>query len=345
MRKTRKILAVLLAATMTFALGGCVTTQDPTASVDSGSSSESSSSASSSASSSSSSSSGSSSESSSSSASGAVPDEGTVVYIARALSDPFAALNAQAAQEAFLEAYPNWTFTIKDADNDAAKLIQILEDAATQGVDIVYDGGVAGADATQAVKDAQAAGVFVFGVEVAASEVEPEIAPYICVDFYHTYKVLMDWSLDQIPENANAVVLSSIEGFDPCIERERALNEMLEERPDINVLAWQYCDYDTTEAMNQMEDWLQHYDNIDAVISLTDTMAIGAIEAYRANNIDCTDVWICGVDALLDACSYIESGELTVSVFRPPSAYAEAEVELIEDYYAGNVEDGEVRVI
>jgi len=274
------------------------------------------------------------------------PEEGVFVYIGRGLSDPFCALNAYAMQDVFLEAHPGWSFIIKDADNDAAKLIQIIEDATAQGVDIIADGGVAGADATSAVKDAIANGIFVYGVEVACSETEPEIAPYVCVDFYHTYKVLMDWSVDQIPENANAVVLSGIQGFEPCVERERALNEMLEQRPDINILAWQYANYATDDATVIMEDWLQVYDNIDAVISLTDTMAIGAIEAYHAAGIDCKDVWICGVDALLDACNYIKEGELDVSVFRPPVAYANAELSLCERYYDGDITDqGEVVVI
>lgn len=271
------------------------------------------------------------------------PETGTLVYIARGMSDPFAALNAYTAQEVFLEAHPGWTFSIKDADNDASKLLQIIEDATTQGVDIIANGGVAGADCTAAIKNAIDAGIFVFGIEVPVSDSEPDIAPYVCVDFYNTYKVLMDWSVDQVPENANAVVLSGIQGFEPCTERERALNEFLEARPDVNVLAYQYANYNTDEAMKIMEDWLQMYDDIDAVICLTDTMAVGAIEAYRAAGIDCTDVWICGVDALLDACAYIESGELTVSVFRPPQAYAEGELELCERYYAGDVTDpGEV---
>ena len=269
---------------------------------------------------------------------GVVPDSGTFVYIGRGLSDPFCALCAQAMQSAFLDKYPNWTFSIQDADNDASKLIEILENCITQGVDVIADGGVADSDATATVKEVIDADIFIYGVEIAPSEKE-DIAPYVYVDFYNTYKVLMDWSLDQVPENANVVILSGIQGFAPCTAREKALDEFLEARPDVNVLDKQYANYNTDEAMNIMEDWLQMYDNIDAVLSLTDTMAIGAIEAYRAAGMDCTDVWICGVDALTDACGYIESGELTVSVFRSPQKYAEAGIDLIERYYAGEITD------
>lgn len=271
-------------------------------------------------------------------AAGGFPESGTFVYIGRGMADPFCALNASVMERMFLEAYPGWTFSIQDANNDAAKLIQIIEDATAQGVDIIGNGGVAGADCEAAARDAIDNGIFVFGIETPVAEKEG-IAPYVYVDFYNTYKVLMDWSEDQVPQDANVVVLSGIEGFDPCVQRERALDEFLEARPDVNVLAYQYANYNTDEAMNIMEDWLQMYDNIDAVISLTDTMAIGAIEAYRAAGVDCTDVWICGVDALKDACAYIESGELTVSVFRAPSAYAEAEIDLCERYYAGQLDD------
>ena len=269
---------------------------------------------------------------------GGFPETGTFVYIGRGMADPFCALNAAVMQKMFLEAHPGWTFSIQDANNDAAKLIQIIEDATAQGVDIIGNGGVAGADCEAAARDAIDSGIFMFGIETPVAE-KDGIAPYVYVDFYNTYKVLMDWSVDQVPEGANAVVLSGIQGFEPCTERERALEEFLAARPDVNVLAYQYANYNTDEAMDIMEDWLQMYDNIDAVISLTDTMAIGAIEAYRAAGVDCTDVWICGVDALKDACGYIKSDELTVSVFRAPAAYAQAEIDLCERYYAGELTD------
>ncbi len=267
-------------------------------------------------------------------AGGVAPEEGSAVYISRSMEDSFGALLAYALQDAFEEKHPGWSFSIQDSDNDASKQLEFMENAIAAGVDVMIVQSVADANCLSTAQEAIDEGILVMCYEVPFEEGN-DICPLVYSDFYTTYRVLMDYAEENVPENANAVVLSGIEGFAPCVSREDALNEFLEARSDVNVLAYQYANYNTDEAMNIMEDWLQQYDNIDAVICLTDTMAIGAIEAYRANNIDCTDVWICGVDSLLDACGYIQNGELTASVFRPPVSFADAAMGVIDNFYAG----------
>ena len=265
---------------------------------------------------------------------GGMPENGTLVYLSRALGDEFGSMIAYDLQGQMAEKYPGWTVSIQNSDNDPSKQLEFMENAIINDVDVLVVQSVADANCLQAAKDAIDAGIFVMCYEVPFSE-EEDVCPLVFSDFYTSYHVLMDYAVENVPENANICVLSGIQGFGPTVEREKALNEFLEARPDVNVLATQYANYETDQAMNITEDWMQQFDNIDGILCLTDTMAIGVCEAYRANNMDSKDIWVCGVDSLSDACGYIETGELTVSVFRSPRAFSNAAITAIEKYYDG----------
>lgn len=266
-----------------------------------------------------------------------IPENAKCVYISRSLADEFGAMIAYDLQAVIEETYPGWSFTIQDSDNDASKQLEYMENAISNNVDVLIVQPVADSNTLDAAQRAIDAGILVINYEV-PFDTENIINPIVYSSFYDSYKVLMDYAVDVVKENANILVLSGIEGFSATVEREQALNEFLEARPDVNVLAMQYAQYETDKAMNIMEDWLQQYDNIDAVLCLTDTMAIGVCEAYRANNVDSTDVWICGVDSLSNACQYIESGEISASVFRSPRAFSNATINAINEYYAGTLD-------
>ena len=61
-----------------------------------------------------------------------------------------------------------------------------------------------------------------------------------------------------------------------------------------------------------MEDWIQKYPEFDAVVSSNDEMALGAIEALKAANIE--DVVVLGLDATDDARAEIKAGTMSGSL-------------------------------
>lgn len=73
--------------------------------------------------------------------------------------------------------------------------------------------------------------------------------------------------------------------------------------------------------MALMEDWLQKYDKIDAIVSMNDAMALGAIEAAKAAG-RLEGMTSYGVDGLADACLSVEAGELTATCVQ--NAYEQA---------------------
>jgi inositol transport system substrate-binding protein len=70
-----------------------------------------------------------------------------------------------------------------------------------------------------------------------------------------------------------------------------------------------------TKGMQIMEDWIQSFPQIDAVVAANDEMALGALIALKGAN-RLQGVLIAGVDATKDACTAIKNGEMALSVLQ-----------------------------
>ena len=91
------------------------------------------------------------------------------------------------------------------------------------------------------------------------------------------------------------------------------IENLLDKRPDLELLASQTGDYRRDLGMNVMEDWIQAYSQIDCVIAANDQMILGAIEALKgAGRLE--GVLTAGIDGTPGARESIKSGELTMSV-------------------------------
>ena len=103
--------------------------------------------------------------------------------------------------------------------------------------------------------------------------------------------------------------------------------------------------FNKDEAMNAMDDWLQKYDNIDAVICQSDGMALGAIESYKSNNKDISNVQFYGIDGLADGCLSVEAGELTATVLQDANSMADKAIEMVNGLLDGSIEGNPIESI
>jgi inositol transport system substrate-binding protein len=84
----------------------------------------------------------------------------------------------------------------------------------------------------------------------------------------------------------------------------------------IKIIDEQTANWSRDEAQNLMANWLTSGQAWDAVISNNDEMAIGALQALKAANVDTSKVIIGGVDATQDALASMKAGDLKVTVFQ-----------------------------
>ncbi len=91
--------------------------------------------------------------------------------------------------------------------------------------------------------------------------------------------------------------------------RTKGLMRALAEHPEVRLLAKQSAGFDRDQGMKVMEDFLVAFDNIDAVWSANDAMALGAIAAIRnANRMN--EMIVGGMDTDRDACESVARNQL-----------------------------------
>ena len=78
----------------------------------------------------------------------------------------------------------------------------------------------------------------------------------------------------------------------------------------------QTAEWSRDKAQDLMTNWLSSGEQVDFVIANNDEMAIGAIQAMKAANIDMAKVQVGGVDATQDALVAMQAGDLDVTVFQ-----------------------------
>lgn len=123
-------------------------------------------------------------------------------------------------------------------------------------------------------------------------------------------------------------------------QRTDGVKEVAAEYPGIEIVAEQPADYQRTEAIDLMTNWVVGGQEIDAIAANNDEMAIGALNAMRQLGISPQDIRVGGIDATRDALESMQRGELAVTVFQDPvgqgggavkAAIALAEGEEVDD--------------
>lgn len=101
-------------------------------------------------------------------------------------------------------------------------------------------------------------------------------------------------------------------------QRTDGVKEVAAQYPDINIVEEQPADYQRTEAIDLMTNWVVGGQQIDAVAANNDEMAIGALNAMRQLGISPQDILVGGIDATRDALDSMQRGELAITVFQDP---------------------------
>ncbi|XID92606.1 sugar ABC transporter substrate-binding protein [Paenibacillaceae bacterium WGS1546] len=140
---------------------------------------------------------------------------------------------------------------------------------------------------------------------------------------------------EKLPENAKVLYLTGQTNDQQYIDRKAGLTESLfDKRKDVQLLAEISSDNQKDKGMTITEDWIQAYEQFDAIVAQNDESALGAIEALKAaNRLD--GVIVIGIDGSDEALSSIEAGEMTMTVFQDARSQAQAIVDLAKQLRDG----------
>lgn len=206
-------------------------------------------------------------------------------------------------------------------DDDANKQSELIDSAIAAGVKaIILDN--AGADASvAAVQKAKDAGIpsFLIDREITATGVA---VSQIVSNNYQGAQLGAEEFVKLMGEKGEYAELLGKESDTNAGIRSKGYHDVIDQYPDMKMLASQTANWSQTEAYTVMESMLQANPGIKGVISGNDTMAMGAYAALEAAGR--TDVVVVGFDGSNDVRDSILKGGIKATVLQP--AYQQAQL-------------------
>ncbi len=204
-----------------------------------------------------------------------------------------------------------------DAQGQTSKQVSDVEDIIAQGVDYIllapreYEG------LAPALQSAKQAGIPVILIDrEAAGEPGVDYVTLIASNFIEEGNRAGEWLAQQTDGKANIVELTGTTGSSVAKDRQDGFMQVLENYPDMKVIASQTGDFARSNGQKVMENIIQAKgDEITAVYAHNDEMAIGAIQALKAAGMKPgEDVIVVSIDGSKDALKAIIAGEMGATV-------------------------------
>lgn len=255
-----------------------------------------------------------------------------VAYIARTQSDSFAAWLANAVSE---EA-GNYDDIIVDVlDGQASDDTQngLIENAIVSGYDAIIIQPNNGEAQRPYAEQAVAAGIITITTNARIEGIEG--ASSVDADPYEQAAVNAVIAVDMVPQNANVVVLNGPPGnFHADARRDSWQKEFFDKRPDVTIVGEEIANWNKDEAMTYMETWVQANSQIDAIISMNDNMAAGALEVVK-NDPRFSNILSFGVDGTAEAVLLIQEGTMTQTSLQSAYDLSEALLDTVHKLLTG----------
>lgn len=120
---------------------------------------------------------------------------------------------------------------------------------------------------------------------------------------------------EKLPEDGKVVIIGGVAGNPTIEERVNGYKRAMEEA-GMEILDIQYAESNAEKALNIMENFLQNFDRIDAVLCVGDEMAMAAQRAAAQAGRD--EIMFMGFDGISSGVQAVIDGQLTATVAQSP---------------------------
>lgn len=213
------------------------------------------------------------------------------------------------------------TLNTADAANDTSKLLQFIETAKNDGQKAVIVNMVDPETAQQCIEAAGDMKVIFVNRPPVDTSVLNENAVYVGSDENFSGKFQGEWLVEKFKaEGKKDIKYILLNGTIGNVSTTQRTDSVLKALKDGGINAQEAtaplaCDWDRATAQDQITPLLKTTE-YDCIIANNDAMALGAIEAMKAEGIDTAKVPVVGVDATADGRAAVTAGTLGMTVFQ-----------------------------
>lgn len=220
----------------------------------------------------------------------------------------------------------NIEFQYLDAKYDANTQMSQMENLIAQNADAIVVMPVDAKAAVPMVEQAVEAEIPVISVNRKLENQDVAVS-YAGSDSVESGEILMQHMAELMGGKGNIAVLEGQQGHEPQILRQQGIMNILENYPDIKIVADQSADWYRDKAMAVAENWFQSDLEIDAIVAHNDEMAIGALKAAEDAGI-ADNLLIAGIDATPEALEFVKEGKLAFTVFQDAKGQGRAAIDV-----------------
>ena len=150
----------------------------------------------------------------------------------------------------------------------------------------------------------------------------PEGIAYVGSDSIDAGIFQAEWLAEKLGGKGNVVIMQGNLAQEAAQQRTAGVKQVFEKYPDIKIIKEDTGNWSRDQGLALMENWLSTGDQIDAVASNNDEMAIGALSAIEAAG-KLGKILVAGVDASPDALAEMDKGRLNMTVFQNAAGQGE----------------------
>jgi inositol transport system substrate-binding protein len=225
------------------------------------------------------------------------------------------------AMTKYAASQPGVELIMVDSKEDVATQLSQVENFVAQKVDAIVLIPANTDAADPMTKAAQDAGIPLVYVNRIPANL-PEGVAYVGSDSIQAGIMQAEWIADKLGGKGNVVIMNGNLAQEAAQKRTEGEKQVFAKYPDIHIIKEDTGNWHRDEGLALMENWLASGDQIDAVASNNDEMAIGALQAIEAAG-KLGNILVGGVDASPDALQEMDKQRLNVTVFQNAAGQGE----------------------
>ena len=234
------------------------------------------------------------------------------------------------------EKYPDLDIKIVESGQDPAKQLSQVEEFISEKVDIIALNPTNQEASATAIDEAEKAGIPIFTFNTTSTdEAQAKCVTYVGSDAIESGRIQGRYVAEEILHGKGKIAyIQGIVGHQAQIDREKGLQEILADYPDIQIVLDGAANFMQDEAMQLTENWLQSGTDIDVIVCQGSDMAYGAYLALQdANKVG--EIAISAIDMSDDVAKCIADGSIANSVFQDAIGQGKGAVEYADKILKG----------
>ncbi len=263
----------------------------------------------------------------------------TIALVMKTANNPFFIDMERGAREAADKLGVELIVQSAEREVDVEKQMQIIENLIQRQVNALCITPSGSKEIVPAIVKANKAKIPVLIVdtrvdETTLKEAGGQIATFIGSDNFAGGKIAGKKIVESLGGRGKVAVLEGIPGHETGDARLSGFHEALQEQSGIEVIASQTANWERALGYNVFQNLLQSNPDIQALFACNDMMALGAVAAIAAAG-KTGEIIVVGFDAIDDARSAIQKGEMHGSIAQFPAEMGRLAVEKAVDLLNG----------